>query len=162
MAYLDRWMYDSRPRMKVFLCYFLIFIAFFIFSDVMVYLYNKSLYKPMESYEVQVSSPEITVTLAEASNANGNVKGTIKNNTNEDIVNKYMKFDFYTALNTNAGTKYIKIDKLAKDEEKNYELGFRYDDVAKVKINIVEESEYNINYRNFINTFKIIFIFIFA
>ncbi len=141
MPYMDIWMYNSRPRIKVFLCYFLIFIAFFIFSDIMIFLYTKSSFKPMESYEIQTTSPEITVSLAESSKASGNVKGTIKNNTEEELVNKYIKFDFYTPRDVNVGTKYIKIDKLEKDEEKNYELGFRYSDVSSVKINVVEEDQ---------------------
>ena len=141
MAYMDIWMYNSRPRMKVFLCYFLIFIAFFIFSDIMIGLYIKSSFKPMESYQILTNIPEITVSLAESSRTSGNVKGTIKNNTNENIANKYLKFDFFTERNVNVGTKYIKVDNLAPEEEKNYELGFRFSDVKSVQINFVDESE---------------------
>ena len=79
MSYLDIWIYNSRPRMRVFLCYLLIFVVFFIFSDVMIYFYTKSLYQPMDSYEINVTEPEVTVTLAEATTMNGNIKGTIKN-----------------------------------------------------------------------------------
>ena len=141
MNYLDIWFFDRRPRMKVFFCYLLIFVVFFIFSDFMIYGYTKSLYKPMTSYEVNITSPEVTVQTAEASNVNGNVKGTIKNTTDEDLENKYLKFDFYTPRDVNVGTKYIKIDNLAQGEEKAYELGFRYDNVTYVKISMVDSSE---------------------
>lgn len=141
MSYLDIWFFDRRPRMKVFFCYLLIFIAFFIFSDFMIYGYTKSLYKPMTNYEVNITSPQVTVQTAEASNVNGNVKGTIKNTTNDVIENKYLKFDFYTPRNINVGTKYIKIDKMYEQEEKNYELGFRYDKVSSVKLSMVDEEE---------------------
>ncbi len=141
MNYLDIWFFDRRPRMKVFFCYLLIFVLFFIFSDFMIYAYTKSLYKPMTSYEVNITSPEVTVQVAEASNVNGNVKGTIKNTTEESIENQYLKFDFYTPRNINVGTKYIKIDNLQEQEEKNYELGFRYDNVSSVQISMVDESE---------------------
>lgn len=141
MSYLDIWIYDSTPRIKVFTCYVLIFIAFFIFSDIMMYCYTKSLYQPMESYEISVTSPEVTVTTAEASNVNGNVKGTIKNTTDESLENKYLKFDFYTPRNINIGTKYIKVDNLLPNEQKDYEMGFRYDNVSSVKISMVEAEE---------------------
>ena len=122
MNYLDIWFFDRRPRMKVFFCYLLIFVFFFIFSDIMIYNYTKSLYQPMTSYEINVISPEVTVTTAEASNVNGNVKGTIKNTTEEMIENQYLKFDFYTPRDINVGTKYIKIHNLYPEEQKNYEL----------------------------------------
>lgn len=141
MSYLDIWIYNSNPRIKVFTCYALIFIAFFIFSDIMIYCYTKSLYQPMESYEIAVTSPEVTITTAEASNVNGNVKGTIRNTTEDRIENKYLKFDFYTPRNINVGTKYIEIDTLETEEQKNYELGFRYDNVSSVKVSMVDDSE---------------------
>lgn len=141
MNYLDIWFFDRRPRMKVFLCYLLIFIAFFIFSDIMIYNYTKSLYKPMDSYEVSIEGPEVTVQTAEASSVNGNVKGSIKNTTDEDIANEYLKFDFYTPRNVNVGTKYIKIYALDQGEKENFELGFRYDNVSQVKISMVDKSQ---------------------
>ena len=87
--YLSIWIYNSRPRMKVLLCYVLLFLIVFAFSDVMIYLYTKSLYKPMEKYEVNIEAPQVTVNVAEASNVNGNVKGTIKNTTDEKLIDKY-------------------------------------------------------------------------
>ena len=141
MGYLDIWIFNSRPRMKVFACYALIFIAFFIFSDVMIYGYTKSAYKPMTNYEVQVTSPEVTIQTAEASNVNGNVKGTIKNTTDEMIDDKYLKFDFYTPRNINVGTKYIKLENFEQNQERNYEVGFQYDNVTSVKVSMVDLEE---------------------
>lgn len=138
MAYMDIWIYNSRPRMKVFLCYFLIFITVFIFSDVMIYLYTKSTYKPMEKYEVNVETLEVKVSTAEASNVNGSVIGTVKNNTEKNIIDEYLRFDFYTPRNVNVGTKYLKIDELRAGEEKKYEMGFRYDNVTSVKISMAQ------------------------
>ncbi len=140
MPYMDIWMYNSRPRMRVFLCYFLIFITFFIFSDVMIYLYTQSAYKPIENEIISIN-PEITIETAKASNASGTVKGTIKNNTNEAMTNQYLKFDFYTPRNVNAGTKYLKISQLNSQEEKKYELEFRYDNVNFVKVSTVSEDQ---------------------
>ncbi len=139
--YLSIWIYNSRPRMKVFLCYLLLFITVFVFSDIMIYLYTKSLYQPMEKYEVNMKAPQVTISVAEASNVNGNVKGTIKNTTQEKIIDKYIRFDFYTPRNVNVGTKYLKIDSLEVGEEKQFELGFKYDNVNNVKISIAADDD---------------------
>ena len=141
MSYLDIWIYDSTHRIRVFLCYLLIFVAFFIFSDVMIYFYTKSLYRPIENYEILAENVEVTITQAEASNVNGNVKGTVKNNTNETITNQYLKFEFYTPRDVNIGTKYLKIENLNPGEEKQYELGFRFDSVSSVEISDASEEE---------------------
>lgn len=141
MSYLDVWIYNSRPRMRVFLCYLLIFVVFFIFSDVMIYFYTKSLYQPMDSYEINVTEPEVTVTLAEATTMNGNIKGTIKNTTNETIENEYLKFEFFTPRDVNVGVKYLEIDRLEPGEEKKYEMGFRYENVTSVEISKATEED---------------------
>ena len=141
MSFFDVWIYNSRPRMRVFLCYLLIFVAFFIFFDIMIYFYTKSVYKPMEDYEINVTTPVVEVTEALASNVNGSVKGTIKNNTEETIENQYLKFEFYTPRDVSAGVKYLKIDTLQPGEEKKYELGFRYNTVVKVEITLADEED---------------------
>lgn len=141
MSYLDIWIYNSRPRMKVFLCYFLIFITFFIFSDIMVYFYTKSLYQPMTSYEIMSQTPEITVSVAEASNTAGNIKGTVKNNTSGIIEDQYLKFEFYTPRNVDMGIKYLKIDYLEPNAVQDYEMGFKYDNIDSVKISVAEAEE---------------------
>lgn len=141
MGYLDVWIYNSRPRMRVFLCYLLIFVVFFIFSDVMIYFYTKSLYEPMDSYEINVTEPEVTVTLAEATTMNGNIKGTIKNTTNEAIENEYLKFEFFTPRDVNVGVKYLEIDRIEPGEEKRYEMGFRYENATSVEISKATEED---------------------
>ncbi len=139
--YLSIWIFNSRPRMKVLFCYVLLFITVFVFSDIMIYLYTKSLYQPMEKYEVNIEAPQVTINVAEASNVNGNVKGTIKNTTQEKITDKYIRFDFYTPREVNVETKYLKIDGLEVNEEKQFELGFKYDNVSNVKVSMAGEDD---------------------
>ena len=139
--YLSIWIFNSRPRMKVLFCYVLLFIIVFIFSDIMIYLYTKSLYQPMEKYEVNIEAPQVTISVAEASNVNGNIKGTIKNTTQEKIADKYIKFDFYTPREVNVGTKYLKIDNLEVNEEKQFEFGFKYENISNVKVSMAEKDE---------------------
>jgi len=141
MAYLDIWIYNSRNRGKVFLCYLLIFIAFFIFSDVMIYLYNKSLYKPLENYTIQASNLQVTISQIEASNVNGNIKGTVKNTTDEILRDKYLKFEFYTPRDVNVGVKYLEVGEIDPSVEKSYELGFRFENVSSVRVSVLEKEE---------------------
>lgn len=141
MSYLDIWMFDSTKRMKVFFCYFLIFITFFIFSDVMVYFYTKSLYQPMTSYQIMTQTPEITVSEAKASHTSGNVKGTVKNNTSEKLITQYLKFEFYTERNVLAGTKYFQLNNLEPNAMQDYQIGFHYENVDNVKVSMASQEE---------------------
>lgn len=85
---------------------------------------------------MNIETPQVTVNVAEATNVNGNVKGTIKNTTEERVTDKYLRFDFYTPRDVNIGTKYLKIDSLEVGEEKQFELGFKYDNVSSVKLQL--------------------------
>lgn len=142
MNYLDIWIFDRRPRMKVFFCYLLIFVSFFIFSNIMIDNYTKAMYQPMTSYEINVTSPEVTIETAEATHVNGTIKGTIKNTTEEVIDKQYLKFEFYTPRNVNIGTQYIEVKNLFPEEQQKYELAFRYDNVSNVKVSLVEEENF--------------------
>ena len=51
---------------------------------------------------------------------------------NENIKQELLKID----NNINIGTKYLKIDSLEVGEEKQFELGFKYDNVSSVKITV--------------------------
>ena len=144
MGVSETWIFDSTNRMKVFLCYLLIFIIFFIFSDVMIYVYNRAMYEKIEDCQIAESYPiVVAVDEAIASNVNGSIKGNIKNAGNELIKEKYLKFDFCTSRNVVVGTKYIEINYLNSDEQRNYEMGFKYDNVESVKISVVSKEEAN-------------------
>ena len=72
---------------------------------------------------------------------NGNIKGTIKNTTNEAIENEYLKFEFFTPRDVNVGVKYLEIDRIEPGEEKRYEMGFRYENVTSVEISKATEED---------------------
>ncbi len=48
---------------------------------------------------------------------------------------------FYTPREVNVGTKYLKIDGLEVNEEKQFELGFKYDNVSNVKVSMAGEDD---------------------
>ena len=61
-------------------------------------------------YKIEVENPNITIEQAKATYVNGYVNGKIKNNTEETINEKYIKFEFSTLRDVNIGNKYLKIE----------------------------------------------------
>jgi len=63
----------------------------------------------------------------------------IKNETEREIENKYIKIECYSKHNVLMGTKYIQIDKVGAKEEKEFEVQFNFNKVEKAVIDIVDE-----------------------
>lgn len=120
-------------RMKTFFIYALIIVAFWIFSDIVIYLSVNGTYKDKET-KIYVSSPEVIITENKATYVNGVVKGSIKNNTEKIINDVYLKIDMYSPRDVNLGTKYIKIDNLKQNQVRNFEMGYKFTDVDYVTI----------------------------
>ncbi len=123
-------------RMKTFFIYFILIVAFFIFSQVMIYIAINTTFQ-YKNFELKSNIPmEVEV---QATSINGFAKGKIINNTESEIVNKYIKIECYSKHDTLMGTKYIKIDKIAAKEEKEFEVHFNFNKVEKAVIDIVDE-----------------------
>lgn len=125
-------------RLKTFLLYALAIVALWIFSDVIIYISLNSTYKNIET-KVYTNSPEITVLKNQATYVNGVIKGSIKNNTQEIINNKYLKIDLYSSRNINLGTKYVKIENLKPEESKDFEMWYRFTNVAYATFNFTDD-----------------------
>ena len=69
----------------------------------MIYLYINGTYKAIEDSKIEVENPNITIEQAKATYVNGYVNGKIKNNTEETINEKYIKFEFSTLRDVNIG-----------------------------------------------------------
>ena len=94
-------------RMKTFFIYFLLVVAFFIFSQVMIYIAINATFQ-YKNIEIKTTIPmEVEV---QATSVNGFAKGKIINNTESEIQNKYIKIECYSKYDTLMGTKYIEID----------------------------------------------------
>src|SRR5574344_250630 len=102
-------------RMKTFFIYFLLVIAFFIFSQIAIYVAVNTTY---EYKSVEINTIIHTEVEVQATSINGFAKGKIKNNTNNKLENKYIKIACYSSNNVLMGTKYIKINELKANEEK--------------------------------------------
>jgi len=83
-------------RMKTFFIYLLLFIAFYIFVSVMSYLFAKSSYSNIYSYEIATESPKVTIKESKATSTNGYIIGTVKNDTASTIEKINLKVDFYS------------------------------------------------------------------
>ena len=105
--YMDFWCIDKRKRMHNIIMYILIIALLFVFSNVMIYLYINGTYKAIEDSKIEVENPNITIEQAKATYVNGYVNGKIKNNTEETINEKYIKFEFSTLRDVNIGNKSI-------------------------------------------------------
>ena len=116
--------------------YILIIALLFVFSNVMIYLYINGTYKAIEDSKIEVENPNITIEQAKATYVNGYVNGKIKNNTEETINEKYIKFEFSTLRDVNIGNKYLKIENLEPGQEIEYKVNFKYQDIKNVIANV--------------------------
>lgn len=121
-------------RMKTLLKYALWVILFFIFSEIMIYLNLESIYRDIGRKD---NISQITIYQAQATKINGRIKGKINNIS--EIENKYIRIDLYSERDNFLGSKYIEISKL--DENKEFEIYFKVQDVVYYEIKLVDEKE---------------------
>lgn len=124
-------------RLKTFLIYALIIAAFWIFSNILIYIAINGTYAHINT-KVYTTSPEIIVGDSKATYLNGFVKGGIKNNTSEIINNKYLKIELYSSRDVKLGTKYVKIENLQPNEYKEFEMWYKFTDVDYAIISITD------------------------
>ena len=135
--------------MKKFLMYALILIAFYIFSNLMINAFLKVSYSDMHGYEINVDFNQLygEVSEAKSSTRNGYINGIVKNNSDTNIENKYLKVTLLSKKKVVIDKKYIKIDKLEPKEVRKYEVKFDNDNVKTFTIELVdevpEEEQYN-------------------
>lgn len=123
-------------RVKTFFIYFLIVVAFFLFSQVAIYIAINTTYE-YKNIELRTTIPmEVEV---QATSVNGFAKGKISNQTEKEIENQYIQIKCYSKHDVLMGTKYIEIDKIGAKEEKEFEVHFNFNRVDKAVIDIVDE-----------------------
>lgn len=126
----------KMARMKTFFIYFLLVVLFFIYSQIMIYIGVRTTYKDKD-VEIETTIPMEAQVKATSVNGIANVK--IKNTTDKDIEGKYIKLECYSKHDTLMGTKYIQINQIGENEEKEFEIEFKYNEVEKAIITIVDE-----------------------
>lgn len=124
-------------KLKKYLLYVLIIAAFWIFSDILIYLSINSSYTRVDA-KVYTNSPEIIIVESKATYVNGVVKGSIKNNTSDIINDKYLKIELYSARDVKLGTKYVKIENLEVDKYQDFEMWYKFTDVDYANITVTD------------------------
>lgn len=128
-------------RMKTFGIYALIIIVFFLFSNVMINIAMKTTYGPIDYYLLAKEGQDFTIEEAKATYVNGVIKGKLKNNTNLDMANKYIRIDVYTSRNNILGSKYIPIQNLKVGQEQEFSIGFQFTNADKCVLGIVDKGQ---------------------
>ena len=128
-------------RMKKFLIYLLLIVGFYIFSDFASFAYIKTTYQDLNRFSIEMQNPKVKIYESKATYINGYINGTLLNNEEQKIENKYVKFEFYSERDIYLGKKYIKIDKLNPNEEKEFEVKYNLENVAYYKISLADENE---------------------
>ena len=129
-------------RLKTFFIYFMLVVLFFIFSQIVIYVAINTTYA-YKSVDIKSSIP--VKALVEATSINGRAKITVKNDTQSEIENKYIQIRCFSKHEVLMGTKYIKIDKIQANEEKEFEIHFNFDKVEKAEIDIIDEKAFEDN-----------------
>lgn len=139
-------------RMKTFGIYALCVILFFIFSNVMINVAIKATYMQIGADILLQDNLKIELDEARATYVNGYVEGSIKN-TGVDTESTYIKIDLYSKRNVLLGTKYVKVEDLKQDEERDFRMGFQFTDVDYCKLEMVKDvDEKNIPAEQFTTT----------
>lgn len=139
--YFDNFYRNTENRMKNFFTYFLMFVLLYVIVDILTFGYIYSTYKTIEQYEIVVTNPAVTVENAKTTKVNGFVEGKIRNNGTTTISDQYLKFDFYSERGVQLGTKYLEISSLGENEEKEYKVQFRFDNVKYFTVNLATQEE---------------------
>ena len=118
-------------RMKTFLMYAVMVIVCYFGSNTLIYAGINTIYEDIANYQfVDNNQFEIKINEAKATSINGYIKGTVKNNSNLNMKEQYLKIDFFSKRNVNLGTKYIKIENLKAKQTVDFNLDFKLSNVS--------------------------------
>lgn len=127
-------------RLRRFLIYFLIFLAFYFLSNIAIIHILKSTYKDRLS-GATTDSPYIEIEEFQTTLTNGYIKGKVTNNTGEDMIDKVVKVDLISPRGVVVGTKYVDVGTIRAGETKDFETHFNYDNVTSSKVSLIDKSE---------------------
>lgn len=135
-------------KYKRFIKSFLVICLFFVISTFLEKNLIQKMYTPLKSANGSSDSVinetnsdvDITVKSAKASRMNGEVEVELKNNSDETINGKYLKYELYTNTNDKAAlTRYLKVDDLKPGESKTYKLKFNAGYIDNYKVSLVDD-----------------------
>lgn len=134
-------------RLKTFLTYLILIVAFFVVSRFLETGLIRTMYKDLTgivvedfTYNGQDIYLDIDVNEAKATNVNGYVDLTVINNANIDIDEAYLKVELTSKSDVLAITKYMDVQDLKDGESRNYRLNFEGKYIKEYRISA--ENEY--------------------
>lgn len=125
-------------RIKTFLKYAIWLIAFYIFSNIMIYFNLETTYQNIGRKD---NLPQVAIYQAQATKINGRIKGTVYNNSENKITSKYLRVDLYSARDILLGSKYIDVSTMRENETRNMEIYFKVQDVEYYEMKFTDEKE---------------------
>ncbi len=128
-------------RMKTFGIYALIIIVFYIFSNLLINVGMKSIYKNITDQEINIENPNIEIKEAKATYVNGYVEGTMTNNSDSRIDNKYIKLDVYSKRGVLLETKYIDVNNLEPNASRDFRMAFKAKEAYKYVMTLTDNIE---------------------
>ena len=133
-------------RLKTFLTYVLLMVAFFVASIVLEHGLVKKMYYDMSGivdsvldYNGKEIDLEIKVLNAKSTNVNGYIELTVTNNTDTYINEAYVKVILYSKSNVHGATKYMEVKGLSQNETRVYKLKFKGSYIKRYKITAEKE-----------------------
>ena len=125
-------------RVKKFLLYIILLILLYIFVSVVSTGLILNTYKNIEEYQIAVDNPKVEIIESKGTSINGFVNGTVKNTTDSNIDNQYLKIDYYSVRNTYLGSSYIELNGFEKNEVLEFNSIFKYNGVESYKISMTD------------------------
>ena len=126
-------------RLKTFLKYAILLVGFYLLSNFLIFVGLNSSYNDIHAKSYGVN--QVDVQLAEATLVNGRVKGIIQNSPENNLNGKYIRFDFYSARDVLLGTKYIPVQSLGENDQEEFRVFFKLQDVEYYDVSITDEME---------------------
>ena len=126
-------------RMKTFFIYFLIFVGFFVMSNMLENGLIYDMYKKINGEINNNLGIEVIDNESRATIVNGYMNLSVKNNLSSNLESRYMKLDLYNKQDLLALTEYVDISGLKENELKDFQLKFNANNIEKYKISVVNE-----------------------
>ena len=138
-------------RLKTFLIYGLLVLGLWILSDILIFVGINSTYQDKIYKILSEDNYEINISECRATYVNGYVKGTIKNNTENNLNEKYLKIDCYSQRDTLMGTKYVLVQNVLPDQSRDFEMYYKFENVEYCNISLVDKLEKNVTKDQFLS-----------
>ena len=128
-------------RMKTFLLYFLCLVGFIFLSYILENGLIGNMYIEMAgSFDSPQHGVEIEEVSGRATNVNGYMNFKITDKSN-DGKTKYLKIDLFNKKGRLVTTKYVEIKDLDKNNQKNFQIKIKGQEIRNYKIAVLNEDE---------------------